>query len=263
MSGTFRQWRSAVLAAALCFPLSGRGAEGTIAKVQDPALAGELDEWRAANGRFSARMRELEADTRSYIDEREKSETERLSQGYDAVLKELDESERSQRALAVDRFERFLGRYPHASYSSHVRFRLAELYWEDAKASWLKEAKAYYELEDKLVAEDRVAELPAEPKMDLGKVEALYLQIVTDNQRLSRDAQYEYLDGVYYSLAFVYKEENALQFDAAKGKEAFETLLRVRPDSALADDAHLDIGNYLFEKNQLDAVIKEYWTVYA
>lgn len=222
----------------------------------------ELQAFKDAQQRFTDRMKELEADTRSFIDEREAEERAKLSAGYDESIKLLDDDVRARRLLAVERFEQFLQRYPDVPYASHVRFRLADLYWEDARETWLAKSADYYLLEEKLLAEGRADEIPEAPLMDLSGPVALYERIIADNLHLPEDQQYEYLDGTFYSLGFVYREENAPQYDDAKARQAFRDLIHYKPGSQLADEAHLNLGNFEFEENDFDEAIAEYRHIY-
>lgn len=225
--------------------------------VRDPK---EVAAFKDAQERFGARAKELEADTRGFIDAREKEEREKLATAYDGAIASLDLDVKSRRGLAIERFEQFLLRYPDVPYASHVRFRLADLYWEDAKEEWLQQSTEYYKVEEEMLA--RGEDPPPPPVMDLSAPVALYEKIIADNKDLPKDQRYEYLDGAYYSLGFVYKEENAKQYDDIAARDSFLDLIRVVPDSSLADQAHLTLGNFEFEANHFDAAIKEYRIVY-
>lgn len=230
-----------------------------VAVVRDPQ---DVKFFKEAQARFSDRMKELEADTRAYIDERAKQENEKIAAGYDAAIKTLDVDVAERRALAIERFEQFLLKYPDVAYASHVRFRLADLYWEDARESWLAASSAYYVLEEKAIADNTPDLIPEMPMMDLAAPVALYERIIADNATLPREKQYEFLDGTYYSLGFVYAEENSAQYDDGLARQQFRELIRVRPDSALADDAHLNLGNFEFEAGNFDGAIAEYKVIF-
>lgn len=253
-----------VVALVLGVPAYGQDPAPTAAPTQvaTATASGDADAWRAAHGRFTERMTELEQDTRAYLDETEESQKQSLSVGYDAVIDDLEDAERTQRQLAIERFDEFLLRYGDSAYASHVRFRLADLYWEQAREDWLANSTEYYALEEQLIAAGREDELQAPPKMDLSRPVSLYERIISDNEGLPKDQQYEFLDGAYYSLGFVYKEDNSEQVDEEKAIAAFQTLIRVRPDSALTDDAHLNLGNFAFENNDFEGAILEYQYIY-
>jgi len=224
----------------------------------------EVEAFRNAKDRFANRMTELNGDTRRYVDFRENEEREKLTGSYDALIASLEEDERGHRTLAVDRFERFLDRYPDAPYSSHVRFRLADLYFEVATEEWIA---AFQEFErvmndpDATLEELEAMEERGEPRRDLSKPIALYQQIIADNIDLPPDEQYERLDGTFVMLGFCYQDANAEQFDPELARAAFADLIEALPNSDLADRSHLFLGNFLFADSQFDDAIAEYEAV--
>ena len=224
----------------------------------------EVDSFRKARERFSERMTELDGDTRRYVDFREGEERSKLTGSYDALISSLEEDERGHRLLAVERFERFLERYPDAPYASHVRFRLADLYFEVATENWLAEFEAFEEVMNDPNASledlERMEE-QGEPKRDLGPSIALYEQIIADNLGRSDDERYERLDGTFVMLGFCYQDANAIQYDPTKAREAFANLIEALPDSELADRSHLFLGNYMFADGEFDAAMAEYEAV--
>ncbi len=224
----------------------------------------ELTSYSKVRERFNARMTELETDTRAYISHRESEERKKLAQGYDALIASLEELELSKRDQAVEVFEQFLEMYPDSEYSSHVRFRLAELYFELQKERWLIEAEAYAEIEDRCFNDEMDAcELLTEPpRIDLQPAIDLYLRIIEDNLKLPVEEQYEFLDGTYYMLGFTYTDPNSAQKDEDLAQQAFKDLVTQRPESDLADAAHLFLGNHYFDYNETDKAIAEYRTVY-
>ena len=136
---------SVVLALALTAPAWAGRALDTTADVQGAEPA-ELEAFRTTHDRFVDRMREYDLDTRSYVDFRESEERSKLVGSYDSLISSMEEDEKAQRVLAVERFERFLERYPDAEYSSHVRFRLADLLFEQATEDWYAQFEAYEEV---------------------------------------------------------------------------------------------------------------------
>lgn len=220
--------------------------------------AAEFEEFKAARARYSARMSELETDTRSFLDRREADERGKLAEGYDTLIDTLSDLEREQRTIAMDRFQRFLREYPEAAYASHVRFRLADLLWEESHERWLTEHAEYDIIEAELLEEGRFDELPEEPELDLSDSIELYQRIIADSEGLPAEQQYDYLDGTFYMLGFAYKDENAKQRDEEQARRSFERLIDERPDSELVDTAHLYIGNILFDNNRFDDAIARY-----
>lgn len=224
----------------------------------------EVDAFRKARERFTDRMAEIDGDTRRYVDFREDEERTKLVGSYDALIESLEEDERGHRLLAVERFERFLERYPDAPYASHVRFRLADLYFEVATEEWLAEFEAFERVMNDPNASledlERMEE-QGEPKRDLGPAIALYQKIIADNVGKPADERYERLDGTYVMLGFCYQDANAIQYDPTLARQAFADLIVFTPESELADRAHLFLGNYMFADGEFDDAMAEYEAV--
>jgi TolA-binding protein len=260
----------ALLAGAPAFAQETPAEPATTPAPTTPATTARLgrdpDAWQAykdAQGRFDLRMRELETDTKAYVEERQAASQAALAKAYDTQIADLTEQEKAKRTLAIERFEDFLLRYPDAPYSAHVRFRLADLYWEKAKDDWLTAQNEYAALEERLTTEDRIDELPPSPMMELDKPVGLYERIISDNLGKPKDQQYEFLAGTYYALGFVYREDTSAQFDEERSKQAFRDLIAQFPESPFADDAHVFLGNFMFESNDFEGSLAEYDVVLA
>lgn len=223
----------------------------------------EVQAFRAAQERFDARMREIEDDTRSYVDLREAEEKATLADEYEDRIEELVARQRGHREETILRLEAFLAQYPDIQYASHVRFRLAEMWFEKASEDWLQLSDTYNErLNDPNTPIEELEKLGPEPKRDLARSVELYRRIIDDNVPKPPAERYEKLDGTFLMLGFVYNDPNSLQHDPQAAKATFEELIRVMPESDLADRAHLFLGNFLFEENQFDPALAEYDFVY-
>ncbi len=220
----------------------------------------EVDAWRNAHNRFAERLSEMAADATAWVDSREAEERTRIAEGYDPVIAELTVSAAQGRIDTIARFRDFLRLHPSASYTSHVRFRLADLLFEVAKGEYETKATAYFAAveTDDLVALETIGE---EPKLDLSGPMALYEQIVAENTRRPLAEQYERLDGAYLMLAFCLIDPRAAQFDEVRARATLETLIQERPDSSLADRADLFIGNFLFREGKFAEAIGRYHRV--
>lgn len=255
-------------------------------RIEGPAPA-EVSAFQDARQRFSDRAAEMREDTRTFVDLREQEERVRVAGGYNARLDSIGELERNQRELAVERFNDFLQKYPTSDYSSHVRFRLADLYFEIENERWLAASRSYYKRlgDPDLSLEDaEVLETEGPPKLDLSRPISLYKRIVSDNAGLPEEERYEKLDGVFLMLGFCYSEPNSslppadyppeppkfdpTSFDdvlarkTALAKQAFRDLIAKVPKSDLADRAHLFLGNFLFDEGGYAEAIGEYRLVY-
>jgi TolA-binding protein len=255
---------------------SAIAAEGEVAAPSgseraEPAPA-DLEAMRAASERLAARSQEFVRDTQDFVDRREVDEKRRLARGYDLKLSALEEAERTQRLLAIEKFEDFLERHDTSEYSSHVRFRLAELYFDEASDAWLDGFESY----DQRVAIWEAAsdeqklngdvEDPGEPPLvDLSRCIPLYERIIADNKKLPAEERYEYLDATYYALAFAHSDDKVSQYDPERAKFVFDELIAEFPRSDLADAAHMFRGNYLFYKGRPSftrQAVVEYEAVY-
>jgi len=251
---------SVVLALALATPAWASKASDSTADIQG-ADPDELEAFRGTHERFVDRMREYDRDTRSYVDLRESEERGKLVGSYDALISSMEEDEKAQRILAIERFERFLERYPDAEYSSHVRFRLADLLFEQATEDWYAEFEAYEKVmnDPNASLEDLEAmEEKGSPLRDLSRPVALYERIIADNKDLPEDQQYEGLDSTYVMLGFVYNDQNAHQYMPDKARAAFADLIIHVPNSDLVDRSHLFLGNFMFADGDFDDAMAEY-----
>ncbi|MEZ4321396.1 MAG: tetratricopeptide repeat protein [Myxococcota bacterium] len=270
--------------------LMGAPAFGQASDRLEGAVPEEVKAFKESAARFNNRASEIRQDTRDYVDQREAEAKARLTEGYDAMLAELGEKERNQRDITVQRFNDFLSKYPDVEYASHVRFRLADLYFEIENEEWLERSKEYFarlNSEGLSLAEAEELEAQGAPKLDLSRPVALYKRIIADNRDKPREEQYERLDGVYLMLGFVYSEENAAlperdypepvegqpKFDPTDwdqvlarkselAKATFRELISTMPDSELADRAHLFLGNFLFDEGEFGPAVAEYKFVY-
>jgi TolA-binding protein len=250
-----------VLLALACTPRAAHAASSD--RVEDPAQQEEVEAFRAAQKRFEERMLELEEDTKSFVDFREQEELANVKAQYEETIASLLESKSQQREQAIARFETFLVRYPDLQYASHVRFRLAELWWEKTSEEWLAATAAYEtKVNDPNTTLAELEAMGPEPKRDLSRPLELYQRIIADNRAKPPDQRYERLDGAYLMMGLVYNDTSSQQYDVALAKQAFTELIQVVPDSELADRSHLFLGNFAFAENQFDFALSEYNLVY-
>ena len=210
-----------------------------------------VDEYRSTVARFSDRMGEFEDDAAAWVRFREGEERASLEENYGAVIEDLDEDDRALRATAARRFEAFLDKYPNASHSAHVMFRLAELYFEDAEEDYLVADAEFRRVMDATSDAD-FENLPEQAQKDYRRSARLYRRI------LEQHPEYEYIDGCYYMLGYVLSHPASALYDEEKGLGAFQDLVSAFPESQFAAYAHLRIGEYYFDYNNLEAAIPHY-----
>jgi TolA-binding protein len=216
--------------------------------------------------RYRARVAEIEAGTIAAVQAQKAEQLAVLTSSYDLHLAKLDDQLVERRRLAVKKFEEFLVRYEDLAWGSDVRLRLAELLFQDAQENWRVETNTYDAAIEAAGDDlDRLAmvEEMGEPSIELGRVVELLQRIIKDNRDLPRDQQYELLDVAYYMLAFCHSDENSDMYDRGVARATFRELVQVRGDSEYADAAHLLLGNYAFEDNDLPAAIAEFEAVLA
>ncbi|HMV65948.1 MAG TPA: tetratricopeptide repeat protein [Myxococcota bacterium] len=242
-----------------------------------PAVAGETERltgpvpevvqsFEETLARYRARVAEIEAGALAALQQQKADQVAELTRSYDARLAQLDDRLLERRKLAVDKFEEFLTRYQDLAWGSDVRLRLAELLFQDAQERWRVESNTYDaaieaagdDLDKLAMVEDM-----GEPSIELGRVVQLLQEIIASNRDLPRDQQYELLDVAYYMLAFCYSDENSDRYDRPLARATFRELVQARADSEYADAAHLILGNYAFEDNDLASAIAEFQQVIA
>ena len=228
---------------------SGAGeGDGTAQTAEDA----ELTAFRETATRFTSRMREFEEEARSIIDRREQEDKGQLWESYNALLQELGDDERRLRETAVSKFEAFLRRYPDSPESASIMFRLAELHFEKSEEDWFLADKEYNRYMESLDASSDFDNIPDVPRKDYSRSVALYRQIIEGHK------DYKYIDGAYYMLGFCLADTNAEQFNDVASLGYYQTLVDEYPTSQFASAAHLRIGEYYFEENDIDIAIPHY-----
>jgi tetratricopeptide (TPR) repeat protein len=212
----------------------------------------EVEAFEATVSRYSSRMNEFRDEAKVMVDRQEALERAELNQSYDAVLGQLQNDDDSLRTTAIRRFEAFLGQYPEARHSAHVMFRLSELYFEKSEEAYEDADVAFQVALDKLDEGGDFEDIPDEPVKDYAPSIGLHTQII------ERFPEYEYLPGSYYMLGYMLREPNSAQLDEAGAQEWFRALVTDFPDSEFTSRAHLRLGDYHFEYNELDTAIPHY-----
>ncbi len=214
----------------------------------DEAMRKEVEAFQIVYLRYEREILEYRAEVNTIVRneyDRRKAEIEAV---YDKEIKGLEILERERRDEAIAAFEEFLRKYPRDPvYSPDVLYRLAELYFEKSNDDYLL-ADERYEQQRELYDLGRIADAPASPERNYDKTVALFQRLLTDFP------DYRYLDGAYYLLGFCLvstgKDEEA--------RQAFEDLIRLRPESKYVSEAWVRIGEYYFDYNELDQAISAY-----
>ena len=217
--------------------------------------ANEVQAFEATVSRYSSRMNEFRDEARIMVDRQEARERAELNKSYDAVLGQLQDDDDALRTTAIRRFEAFLTQYPRATHSAHVMFRLSELYFEKSEEAYEADDIAFQKALDKLDEGGDFDDLPDEPAKDYSASIGLHTQII------ERFPDYEYLAGSYYMLGYMLREPNSSQLDEAAAQDWFRELVTRFPESEFTSRAHLRLGDYHFDYNELDQAIPHYRNV--
>lgn len=239
-----------LLALLLPLGLSARAANVAPIVEEGAPTAEELDAFKKTVDRFSDRMRDFNQEARLYADVAEQVERERLRAGYAQTLGDLSAREGELREGSITRFESFLARYPSSEYTPHVMFRLGELYFEVAEEDFLRESARYNKTLESL--DPSAMDVPAPPAEDYSKSVALYRRIVRDYP------SYKYADGAFYMLGFCLGRVDSLQYDPEGSRSMYAALVDGYPESKFGADANLRLGEYYFDKDDLDQAIVHY-----
>lgn len=239
---------------ALLLPLGPGVLAAPPAPVEDaPPTAEELAAFKETVGRFTDRMQDFNQEAKYYTGVWEAQEREKLRASYAQTLGDLTARKGELRTDVIARFETFLGRYPSGEYTPHVMFRLGELYFEVAEEDYFRLTADYNRQLETL--DPNSADVPTPPTEDYGRSIALYRRIVTDYP------SYRYVDGAYYMLGHCLGRSEATQYDPDGSRDMFAALVDKYPESKFAAEANLRLGEFYFDRDNLDQAIVHYQRV--
>lgn len=193
----------------------------------------ELRAFRDTAERYTSRMREFHADVSHIVDVTESEERERIESTFGAAVSRNQEEGSTLRRVSIAKIEAFLQRYPDTQYAADMKFRLADLYYDESEVEFMARNEAYD------AVEDPAPEL--EPKKDYRRSIALYEDI------LARYPDFEYRPDAYYMLGWCRGSANALQYDEGAARDAYIAIVTKYPKSVFANDANMRLGEYYFE----------------
>jgi TolA-binding protein len=152
-------------------------------------------------------------------------------------LREKEKYANDKRAEAIKLLEEFLATNPTGDGAAEGLFKLAELYWEEARRQFVIDNQKYdQDVEACREHAARCAGQPKMPKLELGKAEKLYKRLVDEHPNFRR------IDLVIYLLGFAAQEDG-------RNDEAlvwFKKVIDDHPTSPLFTDSWMMIGEYYF-----------------
>ena len=236
-----------LLLLALLLPLGVR-AEDT------PATPEDIAAFKDTVGRYSERMGDFNQESKYIVDAWEAQERQRLTDSYAQTISDLSEREAELREGSIARFEAFLAKYPTSQYTPHVMFRLGEMYYVVAEEDFIRAGQEYEAAMARLDPND-FEHVPTPPAQDYKRSVDLYRRIIQDYP------DYQYADGAYYMLGFCLGRGDALQYDPEASREMYAALVANYPKSKFASEANLRLGEYYFDKDDINQAIAHYQLV--
>jgi TolA-binding protein len=232
-------------------PASGAPASAGTGDAQELGL--QIEELTTEVARFAEESAEYRADGTRLIEHKYERRKREIKQRYNKVVEELQLEERRRRGDAISRFEEFLQRYPdNPRYTPDAMFRLAELHFERANDVYVT-ALERYDSEISAFDAGKSEVEPEEPTQDYGRTIDLFGELIR------RWPRYRNIDGAYYLRGYCLlemgKDEEAL--------DQFRILVRTFPKSRFVPETWTRIGEYHFDKNELNEAISAYEKVLA
>jgi len=168
-------------------------------------------------------------------------EAPRLPPELASLLETKERQADGKRAEAIRLLRAFLDTKPTGDGRAEGLLKLAELLWEDARKSYIKNMASYErEVEACRQKQKICAKKPKEPRLDFRESEALYRTILADHPDFRR------LDLVLYLTGFAARERGAE--DESLG--FFEAIIKEHPDSPLFADAWMMKGEHHFASDR-------------
>ncbi len=226
----------------------------TRAEAIDPArldperrdLASSEERLALAEELAATRRRGLVVDAAREAVARLDSEGEALTYGLAVATHEiaLGQEDDDGLAVAVNDYRGFLESYPGSVARSEARYRLADAMMRRAQTSFHAQVRRF--LGENEASPDLDAARLA-PFVDYEPSLAVYVSI------LENDPQYARIDGVLYHIGMIRADRGDVGFAAT-----LERLVRDHPGSPFAQEAHLRLGDDLFERREYAACVPHY-----
>jgi len=165
------------------------------------------------------------------------------------LLAAKEKAAAERRTQAIGLLEQLLRESPNGVAAEEALFKLAELYWEESRRQYvLSMARFERQLEACRQRTERCQGPPKTPRLDLTRSEALYARLAKDFPRFRR------IDLVKYLLGFAAREGGR----AEESNQWFTQVITRHPDSPLAPDAWMMIGEFHFGKGDFRAARDAY-----
>jgi TolA-binding protein len=215
----------------------------------DLAAQADRREYEESADRFARSARDYQIESYAVIEAAIDKQKDFVRRSYGKKTSELDVTERQRREDAIERFERFIERYPsNPDYTPDAMFRLAELYFERSGTRYA-DAEAQYAQDRKLFDRGQLPAEPVAPEREFKDTVRMYRTLIA-----RFGSSYRYADAVYYLLGYVLAEQE----DDTASREAWQTLAERFPKSEYAAEAWLRIGEMHFDYGEFENAAAAY-----
>lgn len=199
----------------------------------DPA---EVRAFKETAERYVQRMTEFHGDVKQLVDLTEDEERERIESAFGASVTRNQDDGNTLRRVTISKIEMFLQKYPSSKYGGDMKFRLADLYYDESELEFMARNDEYGVLVDRGTADPDLV-----PKKDYRRSIALYRDILANHR------DFAYRPDTLYMLGWCLGSANAEQFDEAGARDAYQAIVTDHPKSAFVNDANMRLGEYYFE----------------
>lgn len=205
-------------------------------------------EYQAVVDEFGVSAADIRKEISDLVQAQYKERRSRLRDEYEVRIQAMEREEARRRLLAIERFEKFLGKYPSdPTYTPDAIFRLAELYFEQTTEDFQAALRRYDEDLQAFERGDLKIE-PEQPEHHYEKTIALYQRLITEFP------EHRLLDGAFYLLGYCLDEQG----ESDQAIVQFLELTRRFPESRFYSESWMRVGEYYFDNDKLPESIAAY-----
>ena len=233
------------------------------------AIKQERKGFEASYQQFRVAASEYQSAVKEFIGREINGRKSALNDQYRGQIDALDKAQYDLRRDAIARMEEFVFRHrDHDTYTPDTLFRLAELYYEDTKASYGR-GQDQYNRDLELYNRGKILDPPKDPDQDFSRSIAIYkyLHWLPEGARMDtlagklegvvlerRWPNYKYADVAMYLQGFCESEQG----ETDKSIATFSAIEAHYPKSTYVPEAWLRVGEMWFEQNEFENAADAY-----
>ncbi len=208
-----------------------------------PPTVQDIAAFKQAYKRYRQRINDFRQETLSMVEIQRQEAFDLLREQYTEPLSLLEEQQIQQRNTAVERFERFISKYPESPEGAGIRFQLADIYFKMAEEAFIV---AQEELAMKM---DENPDYEADIRKDLDRAFALYKDIV------ELFPESDVVDGALYMMAWCYSDAESDLYDADLAATFYKRVITEFPESRFVAQSNYFVGQYYFNQNDNETAL--------